>query len=504
MSRIYAFVLDNQVFPIDVDRQILIKLPDSIGNQLLQTGNYFVQSKVQKQNFQAFLDYFLGKNEGIPININNYYDFLFINDEFNNILSDFFSKQEFEQIKDQIILQNIITSTQNNKSFGEKYISENLDYFLDKYNDDMMKVPCNSLYNIFNHSRRVLHNQDRAYQFISKILANSNDLKICVILETIEASKISDESLKDAFAKREERLGFMPVMNYSFIASIKESISEMNRKLVGEQREQQRQAVAEEMRPLFEQMNSVLSCVQALAEKIKGIEEKIHAVSEKCDTLSSSSEVPSKIAELQTQVQRMAKAGNDIRNDVQQISRKSDDIQSCVQLHYNLEHDQFNGIIRKLTQECGGNVHDKGVIAVTASSEDSSSLCAKRAVDFDDIQTRFRSKNESNSWLCYDFKGRKVRPTHYSIRSKPYCPTDLHPKCWVIEGSNTGNEWKVINTRKNIDVLCNFSVSHTFAIQQKLDQNEYYRFLRIRQTGSNASGNNHFGFSALEYFGSMI
>lgn len=111
MSRIYAFVLDNQVFPINVDRQILIKLPDSIGNQLLQTGNYFVQSKVQKQNFQAFLDYFLGKNEGIPININNYYDFLFINDEFNNILSDFLSKQEFEQIKDQIILQNIITST---------------------------------------------------------------------------------------------------------------------------------------------------------------------------------------------------------------------------------------------------------------------------------------------------------------------------------------------------------------------------------------------------------
>lgn len=167
------------------------------------------------------------------------------------------------------------------------------------------------------------------------------------------------------------------------------------------------------------------------------------------------------------------------------------------------EENRMNGIIRHLTNESGGNVHDKGIVCVTCSSERGESCrLSKNAVDLDNKQTRFVSKNRENSWLKYDFKEKKVHPTHYSIRSKLCVKGDWHPQHWVIEGSNSGEEdWKILDTRNNITVLNDKSVTHTFDIQEKLLENEFYRFLRIRQTGKNAGNNYYLGFSALEYFG---
>lgn len=165
----------------------------------------------------------------------------------------------------------------------------------------------------------------------------------------------------------------------------------------------------------------------------------------------------------------------------------------------------LDGIISQLTKECGGSVHEKGIVEVTASSEESDSCRkAKNAVLFNDTKNWFCSKSIKNSWLRYDFKNKKVRPTHYAIKSKPYGPGDRHPQHWVIEGSNSGEDWKVLDTQKDVKSLNDNSVTCAFEIQEKLGKNEFYRFLRIRQTGLNACNSNWLGFSCLEFFGSMI
>lgn len=75
----------------------------------------------------------------------------------------------------------------------------------------------------------------------------------------------------------------------------------------------------------------------------------------------------------------------------------------------------------------------------------------------------------------------------------------------MIEGSSTGdNDWKILDTRENISVLNAQSVTHVFDIQENLKSNEFYRFLRIRQTGKNANKDNYLGLSTLEYFGTII
>ena len=173
----------------------------------------------------------------------------------------------------------------------------------------------------------------------------------------------------------------------------------------------------------------------------------------------------------------------------------------------NEEHGE-RGIIYKLTKECGGNVHDKGVIEVTTSSDPTNDdyRKAKYAVEFDDRKHWFCTAkyNENNMWLQYDFKDKKVRPTHYAIRSKPYDSGDRHPRFWVVEGSNDGNKWKTLDSRNNIDSLNGKNIIHVFEVQEKLEKNEFYKYLRIRQTGLNAGNNYYFGFSSLEYFGSLI
>lgn len=170
----------------------------------------------------------------------------------------------------------------------------------------------------------------------------------------------------------------------------------------------------------------------------------------------------------------------------------------------NEEHG-FQGIIHKLTEEIGGNVNDKGMVNVTSSPSNGNDYDSKNIVDFDDNHY-FQSKNELNSWVKFDFQELKVRPTHYSIRTRPDGGKgDNHPKNWVIEGSNSDDErdWKVLDSRENVTILDDGNKSYTFDIQNPLNPEESYRYLRLRQTGPNTQkGNFYFlTLSALEYFG---
>lgn len=170
------------------------------------------------------------------------------------------------------------------------------------------------------------------------------------------------------------------------------------------------------------------------------------------------------------------------------------------------ESHRFEGIIRYLTKESGGNVAVNGTVKVTASSIQMSGQEPKFAVDFDDLKNYFHSNSEQNSWLQFDFGERKVRPTHYSIKSRPDGGKGYyHLKNWTIEGSNTANEkdWKTLDTRNDITCLDGSNAIHTFDIQTRLNPDEYFRYLRIRITGPNSGNCYHLILSALEYFGSI-
>jgi hypothetical protein len=86
----------------------------------------------------------------------------------------------------------------------------------------------------------------------------------------------------------------------------------------------------------------------------------------------------------------------------------------------------LDGIISYLTGKCGGNVHDNSLISVTVSGVTDH---PKNAVDLRNRSTYFQSRDEPNSWICYDFKAMEVTSIHYSILSFPYgSSATYHPK----------------------------------------------------------------------------
>jgi hypothetical protein len=159
----------------------------------------------------------------------------------------------------------------------------------------------------------------------------------------------------------------------------------------------------------------------------------------------------------------------------------------------------LNGIISYLTQMCGGNVHKKGLITVTANQpylNDPSSL--PNVLDLG-TNSYYYSQNSPNQWICFDFKGMAIRPTHYSIQAYDDGSGGRNLRDWVVEGSDDGNGWRELDRRTNNSELNGANFIRTFSVSKP----ERCRLIRLRQTGKNHAGNDHLLFNSFELFGTL-
>jgi hypothetical protein len=160
---------------------------------------------------------------------------------------------------------------------------------------------------------------------------------------------------------------------------------------------------------------------------------------------------------------------------------------------------QLNGIIRHLTLECGGNVHDFGVVSVTANRPicDLPHYAARNVVDLD-AQSGFDCENELDMCVCYDFQPLKVVLTDYAIRSNCACGY-YNLKSWVVEVSNDGANWTEADRRENRDELCATDVVCVFTVSKP----SVGSCVRLRQIGRNDLGIFRTVISAWELFGAL-
>ena len=183
----------------------------------------------------------------------------------------------------------------------------------------------------------------------------------------------------------------------------------------------------------------------------------------------------------------------------QQQRKVSVSVQASAVYLYNPSN-PLEGIIADLTRKCGGNVHEKGVVEITASSQYMANYNyqPQNAADLG-TDSVFRSAKLENQWIRYDFKEQRVGLTSYSITSAKLC----RPKSWVLEVSNDGSEgsWHVVDSHENcydlngIRVTCNFQISNPLRGS--------FRFIRLRLTGPPFEGNLCLCLTALEVFGTL-
>jgi hypothetical protein len=157
-----------------------------------------------------------------------------------------------------------------------------------------------------------------------------------------------------------------------------------------------------------------------------------------------------------------------------------------------------DGIISYLTKRFGGHVIDRNIVSITASSiADPQSFPLRHVADFEN-RSMFYTNNETNSWICYDFKDIQIKVVHYYIRSRRDSNLN-HLRFWTLEGSTDGLKWVKIDNRQNDTSLNSTGAISIFSISESFQ--EAFRMIRVRQTGKNSSNNDHLVVNAIEFFG---
>jgi hypothetical protein len=159
-----------------------------------------------------------------------------------------------------------------------------------------------------------------------------------------------------------------------------------------------------------------------------------------------------------------------------------------------------------LAREYGGNVHDKCAVEVTSSGpltlrpwdaatnaadvDTDSFFCSQQRKSTDDIpETR-------NNWLCYDFKNRRVLPTHYAIRTS----RGAFIQSWAVDVSDDGQQWIQVDRRDDVSET---NAAHTvtrFDVPNGIE----CRFVRLVNIGRNHRRDDCLWISAFEIFGALI
>ena len=155
----------------------------------------------------------------------------------------------------------------------------------------------------------------------------------------------------------------------------------------------------------------------------------------------------------------------------------------------------FNGIIQHIRDECGGNPHEKGVISITASST-AQNQC-QQLIEYG-WNKWWHSHEAPDSFVQFDFKSRPVCLNAYSLKSDGN--DSGHLLSWVLEVSDDGSTWEVIDERNTYDLDGKFVVKMHECNRRS---NRFARFVRLRQTGHNSNGHYTLRLSEIEFFGDL-
>lgn len=184
-------------------------------------------------------------------------------------------------------------------------------------------------------------------------------------------------------------------------------------------------------------------------------------------------------------------------------TKDSDESNSKIQVFNVKPGNQFDGIIKYLTDKTGGNIHSNGTIELTSNSVANGSFDnqePKNLLDFS-ANTCYGAKSGAMDFcVCFDFKNMKVKITDYAIKSYRY--NSGHLKSWILEISDDNKSWTKIDEHTNDSSLNGSNKIATFKVKNK---SNFSRYCRLRHSGefwdykSFASP----GFSQIEFYGSL-
>ena len=158
----------------------------------------------------------------------------------------------------------------------------------------------------------------------------------------------------------------------------------------------------------------------------------------------------------------------------------------------------FDGIFNYLSKN--SNIEEE--INITKSSDGGGNALIE-LVNYDKQTSGSCTMNySSNQWICIELKKHQVIPTYYTVKTNSDSQNCWHPKSWVIEGSKDNSKWDKIDEQNNCSYLNGSYLSRSFPIKNENQQE--YKFIRMKLTGPNWNSSNYLYISKFEIFGTLI
>ena len=154
----------------------------------------------------------------------------------------------------------------------------------------------------------------------------------------------------------------------------------------------------------------------------------------------------------------------------------------------------FDGVVAHLTSECGGNIHQKGIVNITASSVKTNE--PYRIVDYSS-ETHFVTQDQRDAFVQVHFLQHQLKLTNYTLKSHSGLGNFF--MSWVLEGSNNGIDWIQLDSHENCNDLKGPSLVHTYSCKDAPPMT----FFRIQQTGETSSHANYLIIAKMELFGTL-
>jgi hypothetical protein len=105
------------------------------------------------------------------------------------------------------------------------------------------------------------------------------------------------------------------------------------------------------------------------------------------------------------------------------------------------------------------------------------------------------TEDRPNSWICVDFKARRLAMTGYSLRTH-WENGNGHIREWVVMASGDGSNWVKVDSRAD-DRLSEFGAQRVFMLSA---QTAFYQYFKIEQTAKNTMGFDNLRLSEIEFF----
>jgi hypothetical protein len=187
---------------------------------------------------------------------------------------------------------------------------------------------------------------------------------------------------------------------------------------------------------------------------------------------------------------------NSICSRLQNTCSSSPDLRRLKSRRFPHAKSDLEGIIHHLSLKCGGNVHTKGLVTITASSSYSGQQPVETIANFGQ-PSNWVSYATPNSWVMFDFKEPQVSIEGYSVNSGPVGYWLL---TWEMEASDDASSWRTIHGRSTKELV---GVNHTRYFACNSASKEFHRYVRIRQTGVNHNNSLYLEIGSLELFGRL-